>query len=82
MPSPIEIMIDRSGLKCTRCGAPREAGCKCWEQVKLHCPGCGATKKATRTPSDPPGAKVVELACPKCWDKIMNVSAAGQGAQE
>jgi hypothetical protein len=65
-------------VKCVRCGADY-GRCNCWDQVKLHCPGCGATKKATRAVSDPPGAKVVELACPKCWD---SVNAAGQSVRE
>lgn len=67
--SPINIMIDRIDLRCTRCNERRAVGCRCWDQVKLHCPGCGRTKKATRDKSDPVDAKVIELKCPKCWDK-------------
>jgi hypothetical protein len=67
--SPINILLDRVDWRCTRCNAPKSVKCSCWEQVKLHCPGCGRTKKATREPSDPIGAKIIELRCPECWEK-------------
>ena len=36
--NPIDLLIDRSGLRCTKCGATKEAGCDCWEQCS-----CGWT---------------------------------------
>jgi hypothetical protein len=37
MKTPIEIMIDRADMKCTKCGA-KMGMCDCWTKCKI--PGC------------------------------------------
>lgn len=66
MTSPIDAMVDRCGLKCTRCGAPK-GGCNCWDKnVTLRCPDCKRTKMVCKDPTDPPGTAVVEAPCDRC----------------
>ena len=67
--APIDAMIDRLDLRCTRCHTPRSVGCRCWETVKLRCPVCRRTKRTTREPGDVLVAGFVELKCPDCWAK-------------
>lgn len=48
MPSPIEIMINASDLKCTVCGASRSKGCDCW--TKCSCGWSARKGKPCRNP--------------------------------
>ena len=66
--TPINILIDRAGMKCTRCAAPM-GGCDCWEKnIKLRCPVCKRIKMVYKDPTDPPGTAVVEAPCDRCDD--------------
>jgi hypothetical protein len=67
--SPIEIMIDNAGLRCTRCRTPQKIGCSCWEKITLRCPECGRGKRTDKEPGDVVIDNVVTLKCPECWDK-------------
>lgn len=68
--SPIDAMIDRLDLRCTRCNTPKSVGCQCWEPIILRCPACGRKKnEAHSRAGDVVVDGVVELKCPDCWDK-------------
>lgn len=67
--APIDMMIDRLDLRCTRCNTPKSVGCQCWVTVKLRCPACRRTKRTSREPGDVLVRGFVELKCPECWAK-------------
>ncbi len=46
--TPVETLIDRSGLRCTVCGSPRSVGCGCW--TKCRCGWSFRTGSACRNP--------------------------------
>lgn len=66
--TPIDALIDRAGMRCTRCSAPM-GQCDCWEKkIKLRCPECKRTMQVVTEPTDPEGTAVVECICDKCDD--------------
>jgi hypothetical protein len=46
--------------------ACRNQNCTVSPRVTIECPACGAAKRASPDPSDPPGTARIRLECPKC----------------
>jgi hypothetical protein len=46
--------------------ACRNPDCTVSPRVTLECPTCGAAKRASPDPSDPPKTARIRLECPKC----------------
>lgn len=70
MPSPIERLVDASGMRCTKCEAPAGT-CVCWERCS-----CGWTAERGKPCRNPTtvrcstkvkyGDQVLQLECPSC----------------
>jgi hypothetical protein len=58
--SPIERLIDASGLRCTVCGRPRGDGCSCW--IECRCGWSYERGGACRNPVHDRERRVEEIA--------------------